>query len=631
MKRLKDIDCFVEHCSPRNDTCCSPSLRAKRGNLLLVFIFSFFHFFICEAQSISFDVAAPRAVEAGELFRIEFIVSGSLNAEFSPPVIDGFEVMAGPSESRGTSVQIINGASSRTETTTYTYVLQGFEQGVYTISGAQVTVDGQTYSAREVAIEVVGSADAAAQRSEQGSQSPTTISDSDIFVRAAVNKGSVWKGEPVVVTLRLYSRVQVGGIDYFSPPAFNGFWQQDISPAQVVEERETIDGRVYNSYVLKQYLLYPQQAGALSVEPFEVTAVVWVQSAQSSPRNIFDELMGGNSGYQQVQRKLSSRAVGVTVRELPTGAPEDFDGAVGDFEISSTPPPSVVGANSSASYVLRLEGTGNFPLVRVPRIEFPASFEQYNVTTADNTTHTAAGTRGYREFTYPFIPRTDGAYVIPGPGFSYFDPSSGRYVTLSGREIAVEVTADTTAISVPVGVVGGISREDLRIFGQDIQFIKRGGAGLRPKGRVFMWSWGYVLVLSTLVALFFAGYVFGGRYVRNMQNDRFVRNKRANRVALRRLRIAEGAMRRGDRHLFYDEMLKGLWGYMGDKLDIPLSELSKDRVREELFERGVPAVDADDFADVVSECERAQYSPSGGAQMGDLYKRGVELISRLEL
>lgn len=621
-------------------TSCRATRVCRALALFFIFSFSFFTFEATAQGDVTFDVAAPTAVEAGELFRIEFVVNGALGAEFTPPAIEGFEVMAGPSESTGTSVSIINGTTTRTETTTYTYVLQGFTTGVHTIAAAQARVRGKVYSTRPLSIEVVAGAGGAQQGAQQGgvqggAQTDTsrTIAADDIFVRLSVSSSQVYKGEPIVATLRLYSRIPLGGLDAFTPPAFNGFWQQDISASDVGEQRETLNNRVYSAYTLKEYLLYPQQSGTLVVEPFEATVTALLQAPSSpSSRSIFDELMGlADGGYQPVPKKLSSPRVNVSVRDWPAGAPEGFDGAVGRFDLSVTPPPSVVGANNSASYALRLEGTGNFPLIRTPGLELPQSFEQYNVTTSDNTRHTRNGTSGYREFTYPFIPRTDGTYTIPAVEFTYFDPKTGRYVTLASREISLEVTADSTAIGRSGGVVSGISREDLQIFGQDIRFIERGGAGLKPKGRVFMWSGLFVALVGGFLVLAGVGFVVLRRKLALMQSDKFVRNKRANKMALKRLRAAEAAMNRNDKHGFYNEMLRGLLGYMGDKLDIPAAELSKDRIREELFERGVSEVDADGYTSLISACEQAQYSPGGPGQMDELYRKGVELISQLEL
>jgi hypothetical protein len=578
-------------------------------------------------------------VETGVAFRIEFTVS-ALKAEFTPPTFEGFEVLAGPSESSGWNISIVNGETTRTETTTYTYVLRAPEAGLHTVSAARASVDDRSYSTRAVTIEAVSGSGAvggggsteggapAAREMEQGSV--PEIADEDVFVRAIVDRTDVYKGEPVVVTLKFYRRINAGLTD-LKFPTFNGFWQQDISPAEPAPQRETYNNRAYDTFVLKEYLLYPQQSGTLAIEPFTLSVNAFFQSAPSSPRNIFDELMGGGVAPLEVRKTITSQPVRVDVREWPTGAPESFDGAVGEFRLDATPPPSAMGANSSATYTLRLSGVGNFPLIRAPRLTLPQSFEQYNVTTSDNTRNTRTGTNGYREFSYPFIPRTDGLYTIPAFEFSYFDPAQRRYVTLSSGDSSIEVAADTTIVAAPgAGLMSGVSREELRVFGQDIQFIKRGRAGLRPKGRTFMWSPLYISLMGFWVAMFMAGLLALPRYMRNMQSDRFVRGKKANKVALRRFRAAEASMSRDDKQGFYDEMLKALWGYMSDKFDIPMADLTKERIREELFERSVPETQSLEYMRIISECEESQYSPVSSSRMGELYSAGVALITELE-
>jgi hypothetical protein len=619
------------------------------------------------AQSgVTFEVAAPTVVEAGELFRIEFVVNNASEGDikFTPPTIEGFEVMAGPQAYYSSSYSNVNGEVTQSEITTYTYVLQGFTAGLHTISVAQATVAGRNFSTRPVTIEVVGAAsggggasgasagggggNAASSGGGQGAsgQGGATgnnsggggaggdapeISDEDVFIRITANRSDVYKGEPVVVTLKFYRRRINAGLEDPKLPTFNGFWQQDITPAQSVMQRETYNNRVYDSWVLKEYLLYPQQSGTLTIEPFEATTNALFQVRSTSPGNFFDQIMGGGN-VREVRKKIASQPLRIEVRDWPTtGRPESFDGAVGQFRFEATPPPSAMNANSSGSYTLRLSGTGNFPLVRAPKLELPQSFEQYNVTTSDNTQHTRNGTSGYREFSYPFIPRSDGLYTIPPFEFSYFDPQRKQYVTTSSREASIEVMADTTAVaSTPGSMMSGISREDLRVFGQDIQFIKRGAAGLHPKGRVFMLSPLYITLAGLLVAMFVAGFLILPRSVRNMQSDRFVRGKRANKVALRRFRTAETSMKRDDRHGFYDEMLKALWGYISDKFDIPMADLTKERIREELFERNIPEAQSIEYVRIISECEEAQYSPVSSSRMGELYSEGVALVSELE-
>ncbi len=588
---------------------------------------------------VTFEVAAPRAVNAGELFRIEFVVN-SKKAEFTPPAIEGFEVLAGPQEYSGTNITLIEGELSKTETTTYTYVLQGLTAGVFTIPAAQAVVKGKTYSTKPISIEVVSGGEAQHNNSAQGSaatggqgqarqqENVQQVSADDIFIRVLVSRSEVYKGEPVVVTLKLYSRVPWGPDD-LKFPSFNGFWQQDITQ-ESSPQRETYNNRVYDTWALKEYLLYPQQSGTLTIEPFNMDVTVRLQMKNSSPRNIFDELMGGAQNYQDIHKKIASPPIKVEVREWPAGAPESFNGAVGQFSLDATQPPAMMNANTSGTYTIKLSGTGNFPLIRAPKIELPASFEEYNVKSSESYNHSRMGTTGYRQFEYPFIPRADGSYTIPQFQFTYFDPRQARYVTLSSRDLSIEVAADSTSVSPAGGIVSGFSREDLKILGRDIRFIKLNSPNLKPKGSLFMWSPLYLSLMGLATVLFLASLILLQRYVKNMQNDRFVRGKRANKVALKRFRAAEVSMKQSDKHGFYDEMLKALWGYMSDKLDIPMANLTKDRIREELFERSIPEVQANEYIRIISDCEEAQYSPTSSAQMNELYKEGVNLVSELE-
>ena len=580
-------------------------------------------------DSINFEVAAPTVVEKGASFRIEFTISSMTVDDFTPPDFGDFEVQAGPIMSQGgymgTNTQ---GDVIFIEGTTCSYVIRGNSTGVKTISAAGATVGGNNYSTKPLSIEVV---DAAPSAGAAGQGSVPEITDEDVFVLATANRAEIYKEEPVVVTFKLYRRINAG-LDEVKLPTFNGFWYQDITPANPVWERERYNNRVYEAVTLKEYLLYPQLSGTLTIEPLEATARAAFQIRTSTPRDFFEEFMGMGDEIREVTKRIASGPVRIDVREWPAGAPEHFDGAVGDFKLEATPPPSAMSANTSGTYTLRLSGTGNFPLIRAPKLTLPPSFEQYNVTTSDNTRHTRSGTGGYREFSYPFVPRSDGLYTIQPFEFAYFDPHQRRYITLYSRETSIEVAADSTAVTtVPGGgMVSGVSREDLRIFGQDIRFIKRGGANLRPKGRTFMFSPLYISLAALFAAVFVVGLLILPRYVRNMQSDRFVRGKRANKAALKRFRAAEISMKRDDKHGFYDEMLKALWGYTSDKFDIPPADLSKDRIREELFERSIPEAQSIEYIRIISECEEAQYSPVASSRMGELYREGVALVSELE-
>jgi hypothetical protein len=589
----------------------------------------------------SFEVAAPTVVETGVWFRVEFVLNNPPDLEdfriIQEPVFDGFDVQAGPLSASGYNLfqDLITGETKRLTAVTTTYVIQGASPGLHTISAAKVFSGGREFTSKPVTIEVVGEgAGAAAQGATQGQSGgggqSAEISETEAFIRATANRTDVYKGEPVVVTWKFYRRVDAGMRD-LKLPTFNGFWMLDISPSEPMWEREQYNNRMYETIVVGEYLLYPQQSGTLVIEPFEAIATKLYREATTA-RNIFDQLMSGGGEVREVTKPVATQPVRIEVRELPTeGRPDNFDGAVGQFRLEATPPPSAMNANASATYTLRLSGTGNFSLIRVPKLTLPQSFEQYNATTSDNTRNTRSGTSGYREFSYQFIPRSDGLYPIPAFEFSYFDPQRRSYETLRSNEISIEVAADSTAVAAAGGgMMSGVGREDLRVFGEDIRFIKRGGAALRPVGRVFMFSplwWGLV---GFLAVLFVAGFLILPHYLRNMQSDRFVRGKRANKVALRRFRTAESSMKHDDRHGFHDEMLKALWGYMSDKFDIPTADLTKDRIREELFERNVPEAQSIEYVRIISECEEAQYSPVSSSRMGELYREGVALVSELE-
>ncbi|MDR2882955.1 MAG: BatD family protein [Alistipes sp.] len=580
---------------------------------------------------VTFDVSAPTAVETGTPFRVEFVIGNASpqQIKFTPPAIEGFELLAGPSESYGADISISGGETVRTETTTYTFVIRGVTPGLHTVQATTASVSGKVYSTRAVTIEVVEPPEDGVDRAAEGQGSGYEISDNDVFLRATVDRTDVYKDEPIVVTLKLYVRnIQIANLDSPKFPAFNGFWQQDISSGEPTRQRETYNNRVYETSVLKEYLLYPQQSGIMTVESFEATVNAIFQEQTTAPRSIFDDFIGQN--IRQVSKRIASQPIRIEVRDWPAGAPASFDGAVGEFRLEVTPPPSAMNANQSGTYTLRLSGMGNFPLIRVPKISLPQSFEQYNVTTSDNTRHSRVGTSGYREFSYPFIPRSDGLYTIPAFEFTYFDPQQRRYITHLSRETSIEVAADSTAWSGLGGVVSGVSREELRIFDQDIQFIKRGSPGLRPKGRTFLFSPLYTGLLALFSVVFVVCLLVLPRYLRNMQSDRFVRGKRANKVAFKRFRAAETYMKRDDRHGFYDEMFKALWGYMSDKFDIPMADLTKERIREELFVRNILEDHSLEYVRIISDCEEAQYSPVSSSRMGEIYREGVALISKLE-
>jgi len=587
------------------------------------------------AQKVEFEANAPAVVAVGEAFRIEF----SLNAkpeEFVPPTFDGFDVVAGPTLSEGTSVSIVNGNVTKTSSFTYTYVIQASSVGKASISAASVRVDGKSYGTQPLTIEVI--ADEASARpgagggeKQAGEARSAKLGADDLLVRVAVNRNNVFKGQPIRATFKIYTRVQLGGLDNVKYPAFNGFWVQDLDVQGYGWQRETLNGKVYDAKIIREVLLYPQQAGLLHIEQFSLNAVAQIVM-QTSPRgqSLFDDFFGGGQTVQEVRKNLSTAPVAITVKDFPAGAPASFNGAVGQFQMSGGIDKKTMSANASDNFTLKISGSGNLPLIQAPTVEMPTSFEQYNKKTTESLAHNANGITGYRQFEYPFIPRAEGSYTINPVEFSYFDPDAAKYVTLNTSSFNIEVRPDSTGGGGVSGIVSGINKEDLKILDKDIRFIRIGDPCLTRRGNLLFGSTAYFAALALILLVFAGGYLYLKKRLSEMQNTVLVRNRKANKVALQRLRAAFQHMNAGSEKAFYEEMLKALWGYMSDKLNIPVANLTKDNIREELLKRNVSAELTGQFIDTITHCEYAQYSPSSSGRMSELYGSAAGILSKLE-
>ena len=591
------------------------------------------------AEKVTFEANSPLMVAVGEAFRVEFTLNAEPDADsFKAPSFEGFDVIAGPSVSTGSSIQYINGSISKSFSYGITYVLLPQAAGNVTIGAAEAKVDGTAYRTKPLPIEIVNEGDASRARQQpQGrtggsgdaqASAQGQVAKDDILLRAVVSRSSVYKNEPLHVAFKLYTRVPYVNIVPESAPSFNGFWSQDLTdPNSARVGRETYNGKVYETRVLYDYLLYPQQVGSLTIDPVDMTVVaqVVVQSRNADP------FFGGGREVFNVPRKVQSQRATVTVKPLPSGAPSSFSGAVGRFTMDTQLPSERIAANSGATFTVKISGTGNLTFVQAPKLPLPTSFEQYNVKTTESINTSATGISGYRQFEYPFIARAEGTYDIEPIEFTYFDPQRVQYVTLRSKPLTLEITPDARGGGDAVVMQGrGMSKEEVKMLGQDIRFIKLGGAQLRSERVPFIFSAAYWILLLGVLALFTMIYVALRKQIRESQNVALVRGKRANTVAVQRFRAAKRYMEEQNRHAFYEEMLRALWGYMSDKFNIPVANLTKENVREELHKRGVSSEDSQRFTDIITQCDEAQYSPVETARMNDVYSEGVNLISRIE-
>lgn len=601
---------------------------------LITLIFTLFLSLTLSGQTVEFTVDGPSVVTVGEVFRVEFSLTEKADS-FTAPSFEGFTVLAGPSTSTYSQRSIINGQITSSTTYGYTYVLQCSEAGIHTIGAAEAEVKKQKVRTRPYSIEAVADSRAVAPQGGQGGaaksqSSGSAVAEEDVVLRLVVDRTEVWKGEPVRAAIKLYTRQSLSAVEGAKYPSFNGFWTQELNTDNYQWQRENYNNRVYDARILREWLIFPQQSGTLEIERTEMTAIAQIVT-RSRSQSLFDDFFGGGPSVQEIPMKLSAPAVKITVKELPAGAPADFAGAVGRFDMETTLPSADIAANSAVDYVVRISGEGNLPLVQAPKLNLPTSFEQYNIKTTESLNATQGGISGYRQFEYPVIARAEGEFDVPAITFSYFDPSEGAYKTLSSEARTYTVLPDDSyAGGTSRGLVSGVNKEDIKFLGQDIRFIKLGNGHLRSVDAINMARSTYLVVVLLIVVATILAHVYLRRYLRDLHNNALMKGKRANKVALLRFRAAEKYMEAGQQRGFYEEMLRGLWGYVSDRFNIPVANLTKENIREELDKQGVEQADIEQYMSVISECEYAQYAPAASGKMRELYTAGVEIVSKFE-
>ncbi len=581
----------------------------------------------------TFTANAPMKVAVGETFRIEFALNAAPDDDsFEAPEFNGFDVLAGPAVSHGSSIQIINGDMTKSVNYTYTFVVVANSAGTNTVGSASIKVDKKRYSTKPLPLEVVSESAAASQKSASASQSGdadqgSRIAEDDVLLRTVVSRTSLFKGEPLRATIKLYSRVSIAGAENEKMPSFNGFWSQNIKENNREVQRETYNGKVYETQTLYDYLLYPQQSGELSIDPASMTVVAQVRVRS---RNV-DPFFGGGYEIVNVRRQISTPKITINVKELPAGAPASFSGAVGNFSMECSLTPESVTTNSSMAYTVRIAGTGNLSLIQPPTLSLPSSFEQYNVKTTESINTNQSGASGYKQFEYPIIPRSEGEYSLQPTQFSFFNTETMKYETLSSPIYNLQIESDGSSSGTDQTTVRrSLSREDVKLLGEDIRFIKIEPAALRSESTPFILSKGYWGVICGIFALFIALYFMLSRWIKESQNSTLLRGKRANKVAVQRFKAANAFMTHGDEKSFYKEVLSAIWGYMSDKFNIPVANLTKESVRRELQKRNLSQELITSFSEITTICDEAQYSPMASSQMNEVYMQSLKLISNIE-
>lgn len=596
------------------------------------------------ADEVSLRVSAPSTVEVGGKFRVQFTVNTQNVSHFSAPDFKGFEVIYGPATSSQSSFQMINGRTSQSSSIIYTYVLLAGNSGTFTIGSASVQVDGKTVKSKPVQVRVLsGGAGGAGGSSNGGSSngggnygggqsssapsaSSSNISAKDLFMTATASRTSVHEQEAILLTYKIYTLVDLTQLDG-KLPTLDGFQIQEIPLPRTKEfSIEQYNGRNYRTVTWSQYLLFPQKSGKLTIPSITYEGVVITRNRNLDPIEAF---FNGQSGYSEVKRKITTPTLTINVSPLPN-KPEGFSGAVGKFSVSSSISTKEVDANEAVTLKISVQGSGNMKLISTPEVHFPKDFETYDAKVNDNFQLTRSGLSGSKDFEYLFVPRHPGTYEIPASEFIYFDTESRSYKTIKTEAYTLKVNKGKGGAGQSVSNYSG-QQQDVQQLNQDIRFIKKGDVDLHQPGDTFFGTWKCWAAYILPFLLFVIAMVLGRKQMKANANVAHLRGKKANKVALKRMKTAKKLLDAHDTGKFYDEVLRALWGYVGDKFNMSQESLNKENIEQSLTSRQVPDEQIQQFMKVLNDCEFARYAPGDvNENMENVYNSAISAISKME-
>lgn len=585
------------------------------------------------ADKVTFTASAPDVVVVGDQFRLSYTVTTQNVRDFKAPSIKGFEVLMGPSRSEQSSTQIINGNVSSSSSITFTYILLAQNVGTYSVGGASIVANGDQIISNSVRIKVLqqdqdgNSGNNSAGNSGKSASHSANVSKQDLFIVGSASKTNLYEQEAFVLTYKIYTKESNLRLDNAKLPDFKGFHSQEIElPTNARWTQEHYKGRNYFTAVYRQFILFPQQSGKLFIAPaqFDLTVAKAIQS--SDP---FEAFFNGGSNIAEIRKSLATPKIAVNVSPLPAGKPKEFSGGVGSFNISSSINSKDVRTNDAITIKLVISGTGNIKLISNPDVKFPENFEVYDPKVNNQVKLVREGLSGSKVIEYLAIPRDAGTYKIPGVSFSYFDISSKSYKTLKTEDYVINVKKG--AGNADQVIANFTNKEDLKVLAEDIRFIKQGEVKLVPFGSNFYGSLTYRLFYIIPGLAFIIFFIIYRKQAAENANVVRMKTKKANKIANKRMKLAGKLLGENKKDEFYDEVLKALWGYISDKLTIPVSKLSKDNIDEKLKNYGVDNELIEEFLKTLNDCEFARFAPGDDNQaMDKIYKSSLELISKME-
>lgn len=598
----------------------------KRSSILLICLF-----IACACFSQVIRVSTPSRVEAGENFRVSFKVTTQDVDDFRSGLhsTDVVEVIAGPYTSSESSFQMVNGHTSSSSSITYTYTLYAAKSGVYNIPAAHARVGGKQISSRPAKVTVVGSAQGRGNNSpkmhEDDNYQPhmkaagSAISGRDLFIKVSANKKKVYEQEPILLTYKVYTLVDLTQLEG-KMPELTGFHTQEIPlPQQKSFHIERVNGKPYRTVTWSQYVMYPQMTGKMEIPSITFKGIVVQQNRSVDP---FEAFFNGGSGYVEVKRNIVAPSIKIDVLPLPH-KPANFSGGVGKFNISAQLNKNELKAGDPLSLRIVVGGIGNLKLIKQPVVNFPKDWDKYDPKVTDKTKLTSNGLEGNMIYDILAVPRNQGHYTIPPVELTYYDTSLNKYKTIKTQSFDIEVAKGDGSRSSVVDY----SKDQPK----DIKDIKKGEAELHSVDNFFFGSVGYLMSLLIPFAAFVALLViFRKRAIDNADLVK-MKGKKANKIATKRLRQANKLMLAGKTNEFYDEVLRALWGYVGDKLNMPAEKLSRENISEKLQSHNVDDNTISKFLSAIDDCEMMRFAPGDPeGNMNKTFESAMTAIMEIE-
>lgn len=589
------------------------------------------------ADAVTFSGDAPKQVIMGQYFNLVYSANVELEDLRIAELSEFFEILYGPSTSMSSSTTIVNGKYQSSTSYGFTYVLRPKKTGTFTIPSATASIGGNKYKSNSLTIKVLPSdqqgaggqaqqKSSAAASSSQDAGSSSSVSNDQVFIRAIPSKTQVAEQEGLLVTYKIYTRVDISGMENPKFPEFKGFMAQEIEiPQNRQWDIENYNGANYQTTILKQTVLYPRETGSLTIDKGSFDLIVRVKNRNPRTRSIFDDFF---ETYSEVKKTVYCNSVKINVTPLPSGKPADFCGVTGNLNMTSTISSQKVKANEAVTIRIKISGSGNMKMIPTPELTFPADFESYDPKVDNAFKTSTSGVSGTKSIEYLVIPRFPGTFEIPAATISYFDLSTRKYKTLTTQPYTIQVAKGDGSITNVSGKFA--NQEQLRLLGSDIRYLKS-NIELQKQPKLFFATTAFWL--SYLIPLLFFGIMLliNRKKLKDNADIARVRNRKANQVAVKRLKQAAVFLKEGKKDFFYDEVLKALWGYTSDKLNIPLSKLDKETIETQLTESKVGEDIRKEYMEILQTCEYARFAPGdAAAAMDKLYEQTMDVINKME-